>query len=234
MTIRDELEDFVGKTLREQWTTRDGRVVPDTDDVALSNVAVTLDATVLYADLARSTQLVRDHRWHFPAEIYKSFLYTASRLIRHHDGSITAFDGDRVMGVFLGGSKNTNAAKTALRINWAATKLIQPAMKAQYPNKGYVLKHRVGVDTSEIHVIRAGVRGSNDLVWVSNAANQAAKMASLAPSCASYITAAVYNQLNEKAKFSRKNGQDNQDMWQDLGTRDLGYRIYGSTWWWSP
>lgn len=231
MTIRDELEDFVGKTLREQWTTRDGRVVPETDDVSLSNLAVTLDATVLYADLAKSTQMVRDNKWHFPAEIYKSFLYTASRLIRHHSGTITAFDGDRVMGVFLGDSKNSDAAKTALRINWAATELIQPAIKRQYPGRGYVLQHRVGVDTSEIHVIRAGVRGSNDLVWVSNSANNAAKMAALDPTYPSYITADVYNRVSDEAKYNLKNGED---MWQDRGTRDLGYRIYGSTWWWSP
>ena len=230
MTIRDELKDFVGKTLREQWTTHDGRVVPDTEDVALSNVAVTLDATVLYADLAKSTHMVRDNKWHFPAEIYKSFLYTSSRLIRHHGGTITAFDGDRVMGVFLGDGKNSNAAKTALRINWAAKELIQPSIDTQYPSKGYVLQHRVGIDTSTIHVIRAGVRGSNDLVWVSNAANNAAKMASLEPTYPSYVTAAVYNRLNKEAKFALKNGQD---RWKDLGTRALGYRIYGSTWWWS-
>lgn len=230
MTIRSELEDFVAKTLREQWTTRDGRVVPDTDDLTLNNLAVTLDATVLYADLAASTQMVRNNKWHFPAEIYKSFLYATSRLISHHNGSVTAFDGDRVMGVYLGDSKNTNAARTALRINWAAMKLIQPAVEAQYPGTNFVLRHRVGIDTSEIHVIRAGVRGSNDLVWVSNAANNAAKMAALEPTYKSYITEAVYEDMNDVAKFS-DDGEKN--MWSDLGSRSLGYRVYGSTWWWA-
>lgn len=231
MAIQNELEDYVKKTLREQWTTRDGRVVPDTDDLALANVADTLEATVLYADLAGSTQMVDRHSWQFSAEIYKSFLYTASRLITHHGGTITAFDGDRVMGVFLGNSKNTNAAKTSLRINWAAQKVIQPAINAQYPSTSYSLQHRVGVDTSVINVVRAGVRGSNDLVWVSNAANNAAKMAALSPAYPSYISAAVYGRLSDEAKYGLKDGED---RWTDLGTKDLGYRIYGSTWWWSP
>lgn len=231
MSISDELEVFVAASLREQWTTREGRVVPNTDDVALSNVAVKLDATVLYADLAHSTQMVRNNKWHFPAEMYKSFLYTASRLIRYHNGIITAFDGDRVMGVYLGSGKNTNAAKTALRINWAVSQLIQPAVDSQYPSKNFTLRHRVGVDTSEIHVIRAGVRGDNDLVWVSNAANNAAKLAALDPTYKSYITSAVYEKMHDNAKYSLKDGKD---RWNDLGTRDLGYRIYGSTWWWSP
>lgn len=231
MTIRTELEAFVDKTLREQWTTRDGLVVPDTDDIVLKNLAVTIDATVLYADLAGSTQMVRDKKWHFSAEMYKTFLYASSRMIRHHDGTITAFDGDRVMGVFLGGSKNSNAAKAALRINWVAKELIQPAVKEQYPKSTYTLQHRVGVDTSSIHVIRAGVRGSNDLVWVSNAANNAAKMAALDPTYPSYVSEAVYGRLSNEAKYSTKTAED---RWKDLGTRDLGYRIYGSTWWWSP
>ena len=231
MTIRTELEDFVAKTFREQWATRDGRVVPETDDVALNNLAVTLDATVLYADLAGSTQMVKAKKWHFSAEIFKTFLYASSRMIRHHDGIITAFDGDRVMGVFLGDSKNSNAAKAALRINWVAKELIQPAIKSQYPSSTYTLRHRVGIDTSTIQVIRAGVRGSNDLVWVSNAANNAAKMAALDPTYPSYISAAVYGRPNREAKYSTKN---DEDRWKDLGTRDLGYRIYGSTWRWSP
>ena len=227
MTLRTELEDYVSKTLKENWSTRDGRVVPETDDVALGNEAVTLDATVLYADLAKSTQLVKGHKWWYAAEIYKSFLYSASRIIRAHNGAITAFDGDRVMAVFIGDAKNSNAAKTALRINWAVNDIIRPSVKSQYPDTDYVLRHRVGIDTSEIRVARAGVRGSNDLVWVSNAANNAAKMAALPTTYASYITAAVYGRLSEEAKLS-----EGKTMWTDLGTADLGYRIYGSSWQW--
>lgn len=230
MAIGSELEDYVSKTLRSQWVTRDGRVVPNTGDVTLDNSAVEIDATVLYADLARSTQMVAQKSWHFAAEVYKSFLYTTSRLIRHHGGTITAFDGDRVMGVFLGDSKNTSAAKAALRINWAASKLVQPLIEQHYPQTTFRLKHRVGVDTSTIHVVRAGVRGSNDLVWLSNAANNAAKMATLPPIYPSYISAVVYGQLNAEVKYNARG----EARWRDLGTGDLGYRIYGSTWWWSP
>lgn len=229
MSLQAELEDYVTKALKSSWTTRDGRVVPDTDDMAMGNVAVKLEATVLYADLAKSTQMVRAKKWEFAAEIYKSFLYSSSRLIRHHGGTITAFDGDRVMGVFIGDSKNSNAAKTALRINWAAKEIIQPAIKAQYTKTDFVLRHRVGVDTSEIHVARAGIRGSNDLVWVSNAANNAAKMAALSPDFPSYLSAAVYDRLNKEAKYSTSG---DKNRWNDLGTQALGYRIYGSTWWW--
>src|SRR5436305_868835 len=79
--------------------------------------AVELDATVLYADLADSTGLVQGYKDWFAAEVYKTYLMAASELIKNNDGTITAFDGDRVMGVFIGGSKNSSAARCALQIN---------------------------------------------------------------------------------------------------------------------
>ena len=65
---------------------------------------------------------------------------------------------------------------------------------------------------------------------VGNAANNAAKLAALDPRYPTYITADVYNRLNETSKLG---GNPKQNMWTDLGTSDMGYRIYGSTFWWS-
>lgn len=47
MPLKNELEVYVQKVLDEQWQRRSGQKVPDTDDVALKNEAVELDATVL-------------------------------------------------------------------------------------------------------------------------------------------------------------------------------------------
>src|SRR5256885_12693111 len=99
MALADELKQEAYDILRKKWETRDGTQVPDTDDVKLGNEAVRLDATVLYADLAESTKLVDQQTWMFAAEMYKIYLYCASRIIRAEGGEITAFDGDRVMGI---------------------------------------------------------------------------------------------------------------------------------------
>lgn len=83
---------------------RRGRVIPSTSDIALDNIARHFKlATFLYADLSGSTQMVKDLAWSESAEVYKTYLYCGSRLIRHFKGEVVAFDGDRVMGVFLGG-----------------------------------------------------------------------------------------------------------------------------------
>lgn len=183
-----------------------------------------------YADLAESTALVRKYKPFFAADIYKNYLYCAGRIIERNEGSITAYDGDRVMAVFLGGSKNSNAAKCALQINYAVTKVIQPAIKAQWPNEAYVVRQKIGIDTSKLFVAKTGVRGASDLVWVGNAANNAAKMAALSSNYSSYISEDVYRMLHEWAKIG---GDPKRDMWTDLGVGHLGFRVYGSTWHWS-
>ena len=58
-------------------------MVPESDDLKLSNDAVNLDATVLYADMAGSTNLVSTYKPEFAAEVYKTFLHKLrSRLPR--------------------------------------------------------------------------------------------------------------------------------------------------------
>lgn len=230
MSLNDELNAYVQKTVNEQWERRAGQKVPDTDDLPLKNLAVELDATVLYADLASSTKMVKGYNNWFAAEVYKSYLYCAAKIIRARGGIITAYDGDRVMGVFIGDSKNSDAAKCALQINWATKHIVNAKIIEKYPDSNFTLKQRVGIDTSKLFVARTGIVGSNDLVWVGNAANNAAKLAALDPEYPTYITAAVYNMLLETSKFG---GNPKRDMWTNLGTGDMGYQIYGSTFWWT-
>src|SRR5207245_1618227 len=113
-----------------------------------------------------------------------------------------AYDGDRIMGIFIGGSKNTSAATCGLKINGAVREILTPALKKQYPLSDFILKHVVGIDTSNLWVTRTGVRGANDLVWVGPAANYAAKLTELDASYPTRITHRVYDKLSDTAKLS--------------------------------
>jgi class 3 adenylate cyclase len=222
MSLKDDLEKEVAKIFRETWTSRDGNVVPDDKDIGLGNDAVKLDATVLYADLADSTEMVDTFSKPKAAEIYKTFLLCAAKLIRYEGGAITAYDGDRIMGVFIGDSKNTTAIRTAMKINWAKNHIVNPGYKKVYTDSSYEVKHVVGIDTASLLVARTGVRGANDLVWVGRAANYAAKLSSLPESYRTYITADVYNKADTSAKMS-----SGVNMWTALTWN--GTTIYGST-----
>ncbi|MBC3884108.1 adenylate/guanylate cyclase domain-containing protein [Undibacterium griseum] len=202
MALRDDLHAQVAKIFREVWTMRDGQVVPANADVGLGNDAVKLNATVLYADLADSTLLVDRHIPAFAAEVYKTFLHCAAKIIVNEGGEITAYDGDRVMAVFLGHGKNVAAIRAAMQINFVVKNVIAPTMAVQYNTTNYTLKHVIGVDTSDLFVARTGVRGANDLVWVGRAANHAAKLAALPDTYQTYVTKAVFDQVPDFFKYS--------------------------------
>lgn len=227
MSLKNDLENQVNKIFKEQWSKRDGRTVPDPSDLKLSNDAVKLDGVVLYADMSESTKLVDSNEAFFAAEVYKSFLHCSAKIIRSEGGDITAYDGDRIMAVFTGDSKNTSAARAALKINYARVHIVNPSLKSHYPDSAYDVKHTVAVDSSKLFVARTGIRGSNDLVWVGKAANHAAKMGSLSNAYPSRISSHVYDMLHESVKFS--NGKP---MWEKVTWSDMNRTIYRSNWWW--
>ena len=228
MGLVEDYSKVVEEIFKKKWSIREGRKVPESEDLALSNDAVKLNGTVLYADLDDSTSLVDRSKPAFAAEIYKAYLGCAAKVIRSEGGVITAYDGDRIMAVYIGNSKNTSAANSALKINYTVTEIINPLLKECYPRTDYRVKQVVGIDTSELFVARTGIRGSNDLVWVGRAANYAAKLCSLSADYPSRLTEAVYDQLNKSVKYS----SDGELMWEAATWNDMnGMRIYQSTWW---
>jgi uridylate cyclase len=224
MSLTDDLTSEVTAIFRDSWTRRDGEVVPEPEDLKLSNDAVELDGAVLYADLSDSTGLVNAKVPTFAAEVYKTFLHCAAKIIRAQGGAITAYDGDRIMAVFIGNSKNTSAVKAALKINYARTHIINPALKAQY-NSDYEVKHVVGIDTSKLFAARTGVRGANDLVWVGRSANYAAKLAALDASY-TWITASVFDHIRDAVKVFEGRAMWEAHVWNTMNKM----RIYRSSW----
>ena len=91
MSLKSDLQADVRTIFNTNWTKRDGNVVPDIDSLTMSNDAVELDGTVLYADLSDSTKLVDRYKPYFAAEIYKTYLKCAAKIIRGEGGDITAY-----------------------------------------------------------------------------------------------------------------------------------------------
>ena len=221
--------DEIRAIFKDTWKTRAGQKVPETAELSFGNSAVELDATVLYADMTESTELVNQYKPEFAAEIYKAYILGACRAIQNRGGEITAFDGDRVMALFIGSAKNTMAAKAALTINYVVRE-INVLLKQAYPRSSYVLRHVVGVDTSSVLVARTGFRDANDLVWVGRAPNYAAKLCALgSPEYPTHITEDVFKMLGDVAKLG---GEPRRSMWERTLWADRGLTVYRSNWWW--
>lgn len=216
MITSGELRTQIDEIVKRGWTVDNATKVPAPEDLLLNqNHAKKLaDAVVLYADLDGSTNMVDTHGWQFSAEMYKAYLRAASQIINGKGGTITSYDGDRVMAVFFGGNRpNNDAVEAALHINYAVNEVIRPAYKAFYGSKSsFDLKHVVGVDSSDLHAVRIGVRTDNDITWVGSAANYAAKMTAKSEKPI-WISKAVYERLENTNKFP------------------FGYDVWTVEWW---
>lgn len=237
MPFRQSLQTDVAAVLGADWQARDGRVVPGTADVVLRNGAVDLEAAILYADLAESTRLAEQLSRAVVAKIVRAYLLSMARLVRHHKGEIRSFDGDRVMGVFVGGGKNTQAAKCALEMSWVVSRLLRPALHDKFPalkRNGFTISHCAGVDRSNLRVVRGGIRDNNDLVFVGEAPNVAAALSQQRDEpYRSYITSRVYGRLHESAKVS---ATSKENFWEPIEVCLKGEtrRCYRSSWIVSP
>ncbi|MGW7134017.1 adenylate/guanylate cyclase domain-containing protein [Streptomyces bobili] len=236
MSLGDDIRSDVNKLAGTAWTIRNGYVVPGTDDVKLfSNDAVKLDAVYLYADLLGSTKLARGFQPETAGKVIRASLRTASKIIKSRGGEIRSYDGDRVMGIFIGDSMNSSAAKAALQINYAMHEIVQPGLYSKLPHlerDGFEPRMCVGIASGEAFIARAGVRDSSDLVSIGRAPNVAAKLSDIRETeqCRTYITADVYKRLNEDSRLS-----EGTDMWvsRDANIGGEHMTIYRSNYWWS-
>src|SRR3954453_6013446 len=158
------------------------------------------------------------------------YLDMAVRVIRHNKGDIRSFDGDRVMGIFVGWDKESRAAKAALGIeHWRRfLNYLLPTRLPEIEEIGWELKHGGGIDTGEALLVRAGIRGNDDLISIGRAPNIAAKLSSLREGYSLYVTDDAYYGMDTETSYVNDNY--NKPMWTWLGERDFGGRkvpVYG-------
>lgn len=226
MPLREDLQARVTEMFLKKWTLRRGYVVPDSDQVAFANEGVQFEGAVLYADLVGSTGLVDNYQPWFAAEVYKSYLYCAARIVATNGGYITAYDGDRIMAIFIGEGKETVASRVAMKINSAVFSIINPALQTQYKN-GYQMAHGIGIDVGPIMAARTGARGANDLVWVGRPANHAAKLSAIRGHPSIIITEEVHDALAQNVRVSK-----GQYMWEKFTWSDMKRQVFVSNWVW--
>lgn len=227
----DDITEKMHNVLNEPWVILDGQVVPKTEDVTEKNGGRRLEATYLYADLADSTLLAKRFKPEFAARVMRMYVKSAVECIRAKDGHIRSFDGDRVMGIFIGPRRRNNAVDAALHINWAVSKVINPKLEVRLRNSSakWTVSHRVGIDDGETLIVRGGARDNSDLISIGQAPNVAAKLSGVRDEAGSItITHAVYGRLTEENKVS-----SGRAMWDDSVSREVGPHLlttYSSGW----
>jgi class 3 adenylate cyclase len=237
MSIDDEIKSEVTKIRDADWNKRTGTKVPGPEDITLSNGSVEIDATYLYTDMAHSSRMAKSLDRRVTAKILKSYLAVSSRLVRHFGGRVMSFDGDRVMGAFMGDAKNTSAVRYSFAIAYAVTQLVRPKFEAKYDtvkNATFSMHHATGIDQGTVFLVRGGVYGSNELISIGRAPNLAAKLSDIREGeYSTFVTKSVYDKAHKSTK-ERLDGSTG--FWESRTWKYCGepISIYRSSYWRKP
>ncbi|WP_409436477.1 adenylate/guanylate cyclase domain-containing protein [Mycobacterium sp. SMC-14] len=226
------------------FNTRWGRDVPTTESIVQKDGAVYLTAAYLYADMADSTGMAEKFSNEDAAKIIRAYLHAVSRVLRDRGGEIRSFDGDRVMAIFIGDDAANNAVDAALRVTWVVDTVVHDELltynksyRDEWVDSDWRVRHRTGIDLGTAFIVRAGVRGHNDLVSIGSPPNVAAKLSDYKGSGRTIITNYVWDKLSYDNCFSKDSSSTSDEvksMWTSPKMIDIGggrwESIRTSTW----
>lgn len=201
-----ELYKKIDLLTEQVFSCQDAISVPDKSDFDDFNGVYNIECATLFADFAGITDLVDQHDHIFSSWLLKVYLTCASSIISRSGGAITAFEGDGLMGLFTGNSKECDAVQCAFQIQWAVSNIVQPKLDALFPEKKYKMSQVVGIDTSKLTAVKTDVWDHYDILWVGRAANYAANLTRINHhKYSTYITSDVYAKLSAELQGSKSN-----------------------------
>ena len=231
MALLDDLKNKVSSYYKEPYEVVETTIVPGTDysKLTFGNKGLVSEFAFLFVDIRKSSELHDKYGYENAAKIYQSFHDICLRIIEAFDGKVRAFDGDRIMGVFAGDSKRTNATKSAMKIRWAITNILNINL-----NEG--LNIGCGIDVGKTLITKVGKGrdiNNNDLIWIGKACNYASHLTQNANNSIR-ISKSVYDRLSSETKYKDATLKQN-DMWTPklitLKNKKL-ITIYESTYTW--
>ncbi|MEW5846332.1 MAG: adenylate/guanylate cyclase domain-containing protein [Bacteroidota bacterium] len=198
MALLDDLKNKVSAYFIEKYEVEETTIVPGTDysKLTFGNKGLVSEFAFLFVDIRKSSELHDTYGFTNAAKIYQSFHDICLRIIENNEGKVRAFDGDRIMGVFAGDQKRTNATKAAMNIRWAISKILNPNLTTP-------LRIGCGIDVGKTLITKVGKGrdiNNNDLIWIGKACNYASHLTQEA-SDSIIISPNVYDNMLDKTKF---------------------------------
>lgn len=228
MTTKENLTQKISGYFRTPYTIENTTIIPTTDYSRLTfgNKALTSELAFLFADIRSSSNLHETYGFQKAAMVYQSFHDISVKIITEMNGKVRAFDGDRVMGVFSGETKCTNAVKAAMKINWCVINILNIHLNPK-------LEVGFGIDFGPTLITKVGAGrdpNNSDLAWIGKACNYAAHLSGYGKN-ETYITTNLYNRMNDSAKLS--GGKINMWKYKEIVLKD-GKKtdVYVSSWIW--
>jgi len=213
MSLKQELINEVDDLFKGNYVIHTRTKIPDIEDIHLDKHGEELELAMLFIDIRDSTGIINNLGRLITAKIYKSFILGVAKIAKENRGELRGFNGDGILIAFSKESKSSDALSAAFQMSWFMKHILKPKVE-EYFQTHPKLKHSlfnfgIGIDIDKVLVIRAGISGkySNDLVWVSKATSNAAKLASLSAKPESnlfniFITGDIFSKIRETVTSS--------------------------------
>lgn len=190
--------------------------IPTVADLKDNNQSNMIDATILFIDIRKSTELTDMSLPKTMVKIYRSFVRMAVDCVRKNNGVTRQFLGDRIMGVFYDeidvngnilSSSVDNAINCARALQTCIVFSLNKNLKLNVCGK--MISCGIGIDTGKVLVSKVGMHGleSNDnrenemdCVWVSKVTNYASKYSDISNGNEIFISEKVYEKLSDCLK----------------------------------
>jgi class 3 adenylate cyclase len=217
---KEDLENKVSSILKDKFLQYDVENVPDIENNSASrlthgNTGLHGEFTFLYVDMRGSSTYTDRYRLHTITKIYKAFHHCMVECIKHFNGKVRSFDGDRVLAVFDGNRKVDNAIECAMKMVGCRYEILQPMIEKAFSNGNFSIG--IGVATGNVMVSKAGVgydKNTRDLIWIGNAPNLGAKLSDEVDKLYNiYICSTTFSKLLDNNRYTTKNGIKT-DMWK--------------------
>ncbi len=227
MSLLTDLRSKVSSFSKEKYEISKTESVPSNSDSRLTfgNKGLKCEYAFLFVDIRKSSLLVTTYGYPLAAKIYQSFHEISCRIIPKCNGSVKAFDGDRIMGVFAGDRKRSNAVQCSMQIKWAIKNILNPLLQTS-------INFGAGIECGEVLISKVGIGGdvsNNDLIWIGKACNYASHLSNEAYNSV-IISKYTYDYMATDVKYSNE-----KNMWLEKiiilknGTK---VNCYQSTWDW--
>jgi class 3 adenylate cyclase len=184
----------VASLLKQKPSVKDGRVLPDVDDMAIMG-GKRIRAAFVYSDLHGFTKLVATQPENKSFVFLQAFIEIASQVTKRYGGTVMDVAGDRVLSVFqrpLGDESNGPVEDAVTFALWLQT-LFRLAIGPAFSGGGLgQLSLGIGIDYGLAIVGCVGIRNNKRMVFFGDPANNAAKLQDLAGEGETVISAEAY------------------------------------------
>ena len=206
--------------------------MPDIANVPIGS-AKRMTAAILFFDLENFTTIASKLTNETVLYMLNIIIPEIMQIVRRWNGEVEKNTGDGLMAIFGTETRNDfliarDTIEAAMTIRYIVLNDIHPKLIAENLQP---INFRIGIDMAELLISRIGIKNTNFLTVVGDAANRASQLQSIAESNGICIGKNIYNNLSQPLhKFCRE-GKHNEWRWHyENSSQPYKFFHYDANW----